>query len=85
MVRDYQDPHSSRCHCPSLRQGTIPHRLLETGPPLQNRGNRFHPVALARDLKQAFLQVRIQEGDRDAMRFHRLEDLIMIKINTKFL
>jgi hypothetical protein len=47
---------------------------LETGPPLQNhlwrvlvRG-RFHPVALAGDLKQAFLQVRIREEDRDVMR-----------------
>ena len=44
---------------------------LETGPPLQNhlwrvlvRG-RFHPVALAGDLKQAFLQVRIRKEDRD--------------------
>ena len=40
--------------------------------------NRLHPVALAGDLKQAFLQVRIWEPDRDAMRFHWYRDL-----NTK--
>ena len=33
-------------------------------------GNRFLPVALAGDLKQAFLQVRRREEDRDVMRFH---------------
>ena len=36
---------------------------------------RFHPVALAGDLKQAFLQVRIREEDRDVMRFHWFKDL----------
>ena len=51
---------------------------LKTGPPLQNKlwsllvRNRFQPVALARDLKQAFLQVRIREEDRDVMRFHSI-------------
>ena len=55
---------------------------LEPGPPLQNRlwsvivRNRFHPVALAGDLKQAFLQIRIRETDRDVMRFHWLKDLV---------
>ena len=53
---------------------------LETGPPLQNLlwsvlvRNRFKPVALCADLKQAFLQVRIQEADRDALRFHWIKD-----------
>ena len=37
--------------------------------------NGFYPVALAGDLKQAFLQVRIREEDRDVMRFHWLKDL----------
>ena len=37
--------------------------------------NRFQPVGLAGDLKQAFLQVRIREEDRDVMRFHWLKDL----------
>ncbi len=54
---------------------------LETGPPLQNLlldvlvHNRFHAVTVTGDLKQAFLQVRIQESDRDALRFHWLKDL----------
>ena len=53
---------------------------LETGPPLQNLlwdvlvRNRLKPVALAGDLKQAFLQVRIQSEDRDALRFHWIKD-----------
>ena len=54
---------------------------LETGPPLQNLlwdvlvRNRFHAVAVTGDLKQAFIQVRIRESDRDALRFHWLKDL----------
>ena len=53
---------------------------LETGPPLQRNlwdiliRNRFKPVALSADLKQAFLQVRIQEKDRDVLRFHWISD-----------
>ena len=51
------------------------------GPPLQNQlwnvlvCARFHSVAIAGDIKQAFLQVRIQEEDCDALRFHWLKDL----------
>ena len=37
--------------------------------------NRFHPVAISGDLKQAFLQVRIWEPERDVMRFHWYKDL----------
>ena len=54
---------------------------LETGPPLQNLlwnvlvRNRFHAVAIAGDLKQAFLQVRIRKHEHDALRFHWLKDL----------
>lgn len=53
---------------------------LETGPPLQNLiwdilvRNRFKPIALSADLKQAFLQVRIREEDRDVLRFHWIDD-----------
>ena len=35
---------------------------------------RFHPVALKGDLQKAFLQVRIRENDRDALRFHWRKD-----------
>ena len=61
---------------------------LETGPPLQNKlfsvltRNRFHPIALVGDLKQAFLQIRIREEDRDAMRFHWLKDLNSKQVET---
>ena len=54
---------------------------LNPGPPLQNQlwnvlvRARFHPVLITGDLKQAFLQVRIQETDRDALRFHWFKDL----------
>ena len=50
-------------------------------PPSQNKlwsvlaRNRFYPVVQAGDLKQAFLQVRTREGDRETMRFHWLKDL----------
>ena len=49
---------------------------LHAGPPLQNKlwsvlvRGRFNPVAVSGDLQKAFLQVRIKEADRDAMRFH---------------
>ena len=54
---------------------------LGTGPPLQNLlwdilvRNRFHPIAVTGDLKEAFLLVRIQENERDMLRFHWLKDL----------
>lgn len=53
---------------------------LKTGPPLQNKlwspltRNRFHPVVIAGDLKQAFLQVRIREEDWDMMQLHWVKD-----------
>ncbi|XP_078368252.1 uncharacterized protein LOC144652094 [Oculina patagonica] len=49
---------------------------LHPGPPLQNLlwnvliRARFYPVLLAGDLQKAFLQVRIKEEERDALRFH---------------
>ena len=54
--------------------------LLETGPALQNLlwdiliRNRFKPVALSADLRQAFLQVRIRESDRDVLQFHWIDE-----------
>ena len=61
---------------------------LKTGSPLQNKlwivlvRNRFQPVALPRDLKQAFLQVRIREEDREVMRFHWIKDLDTKHVET---
>ena len=49
---------------------------LHPGPPLQNLlwnvliRARFYPVLLTVDLQKAFLQVRIKEEERDALRFH---------------
>ena len=54
---------------------------LHAGSPLQNQlwqvlvRARFHPVAITGDIKQAFLQVRIQEEERDALRFRWITDL----------
>ena len=36
--------------------------------------NRLKPVALADDLKQAFLQIRIRLEGRDALGFHWIKD-----------
>ena len=53
---------------------------LEMGPTLQNLlwnilvHNQFKLVALAADLKQAFLQVRIKKEDWDALRFHWINE-----------
>lgn len=61
---------------------------LEVGPPLQNQlwkvllRGRFHAVALAGDIRKAFLQVRIREQDRDALRFHWLDGKNPLRIRT---
>ena len=53
---------------------------LHTGPPLNNQlwsvmiRQRFHPVAVAGDLRKAFLQIRVREADRDVLRFHWIRD-----------
>ena len=50
------------------------------GTPLQNLifdiicRNRFYPVTLLGDLHKSFLSVRIKEEDRDALRFHFVEN-----------
>ncbi|XP_020909539.1 uncharacterized protein LOC110247453 [Exaiptasia diaphana] len=60
-------------NAPSLNE------CLDIGPPLQNQlwkvlvRGRFHAVAIAGDIKKAFLQVRIQADDRDALRFHWID------------
>ena len=61
---------------------------LKTGPSLQNLlwnvvvRNRRKPIALAGDIKKAFLQVRIQEQDRDALRFHWVKDIQTEEVET---
>ena len=56
--------------CASLNES------IEVGPPMQNLlwdiviRNRFYPVAVLGDMKQAFLQIVIRERSRDALRFH---------------
>ena len=53
---------------------------LELGPDLQNQiwkmlaWTRFNPVAICGELKQVFLQIRIQETSRDSLRFHWIKD-----------
>ena len=66
--------------CESEKSPSL-NECLEAGPPLQNKlwavlmRVRFQPVALTGDMKQVFLQVRIREEDRDALRFHWISDL----------
>ena len=55
-------------------------QCLNTDPALHNLvwsvlvRYKFFPVALCGDIKQVFLQVRIKEKDRDALRFHWIKD-----------
>ena len=50
------------------------------GPPLQNHlwevlvRERLFPIALMGDIQKAFLQIRVREAERDAMRFYWKED-----------
>eukprot|EP00794_Sanderia_malayensis_P000965 gene965-biopygen216 len=61
---------------------------LETGPPTQNLiwdilvRNRSRPITLAGDLKQAFLQIRVREAERDVLRFHWVTDMDRNKKET---
>ena len=56
------------------------YKCLNAGPPLQSKlwnvlvCKRFHPLGLTGDLKQAFLQVRIKEAERNALRFYWAPD-----------
>ena len=60
----------------SHTEGVSLNDCLNPGPALQNNmwnvlvRSRAHPVAVNGDIKQAFLQVRVREKDRDALRFH---------------
>ena len=75
---------SARAHggAPSLNE------CLHAGPPLQNKlwsvltRSRFQPVAVAGDIRKAFLQVRIREAERDALRFHWIVDTQSREVET---
>ena len=64
---------------------------LHVGPPLQNKlwavlvRAQFQPVALTGDMKQAFLQIRIRQEDRDTLRFHWISDLETRLVETFWL
>ena len=53
---------------------------FDTGPPLQNKmldlmvRNCIYPIAIAGDLKEVFLQIRIAENNRNVPRFHWISD-----------
>lgn len=61
---------------------------LETGPPTQNLiwdiliRNRSRPITLSGDIKQAFLQIRVREAERDVLRFHWVTDMDRNKKET---
>ena len=62
---------------------------LETSPLLQNSlwdiliRSRFRPILLCGDIEKVFLQIRIQESERDVLRFHWVKnsDPSVIEIN----
>ena len=58
------------------KSSTSVNNCLETRPPLQNSmwdilvRSRFKPIFLCGDIKKGFLQIRIQEFERNAFHFH---------------
>ena len=82
-LRVVYDASARACdNAPSLNE------CLYTGPSLHNQlwcviiRNRFHAVAVAGDLQKAFLQVRVREVERDALRFHWITNLKATEIET---
>ena len=67
--------------CLSKGQLPILKRMSEPGPFLGKStvecfcSSTSHPVLISGDVKQAFLQVKIHQQDRDALQFHRFKDL----------
>ena len=62
------------------RESLLLNECLGKGPPLQNLlwkiliRNRFKPYAITADIQKAFLQIKIRESDRDALRFHWIKN-----------
>ncbi len=92
VIRDEAESTKMRivydCSAKSDRNSPSLNDCLDPGPPLQNKlwnvlvRGRFHPVCLTGDLRKAFLQVRIRDGDRDALRFHWLKSLDTNEVET---
>ena len=61
---------------------------LETGPQTQNLiwdilvRNGSRPVTLTGDIKQAFLQIKVRDSERDVLRFHWVTDMDRKKTKT---
>ena len=78
----YDASSCAHSNAPSLNE------CLHAGPPLQNKlgsvliRNRFHAVAVAGDLRKAFLQLRIREMERGVLRFHCVVDKHSKKVET---
>ena len=66
----------------ACQTSTSLNECLEKGSPLQNRlwdilrRSRFRPTLPCGDIEKGFLQIRIRESQRDALRFHWLVILI---------
>ena len=92
VIRDEAESTKMRivydCSAKADRNSPSLNDCLDPGPPLQNKlwnvlvRGRFHPVCLTGDIRKAFLQVRIRDGDRDALRFHWLKSLDSNEVET---
>ena len=69
------------------RESLLLNECLGKGPPLQNLlwkiliRNRFKPYAITADIQKTFLQIKIRESDRDALRFHWIKNEDINKID----
>ena len=70
----------------ACQTSTTLNECLETGLPLQNRlwdiliRSRFRPTLLCGDIEKAFMQIRIRESQRDALRFHWVSNFDLNRI-----
>ena len=72
----------------ACQTSTSLNQCLETGPPLQNGlwdiliCSIFRPTLPCGGIEKAFLQIRIRESQRDALRFHWVSNLDLNKIEV---